>query len=827
MPLLRMWNIAATRFAKREAVRTSSRLWTYQELDRHSSNLARRILELFPEGGGTVGIDTEHYGEAVVAILAATKAGRPFVFMNPGDSSERRNVIAALSGLECTLTNTYSPSDSESFRQPVIPIDRPGDTNLHPELHRVRLPPPAASNGIGLVFTSGTSGNPTGVMRSQGSQLHLVRHIVRRCDLSHKDRIAMIIPPNIGASLNDVFLALLSGATLCALPLKQAGSVRLVEWMIEEKISYCHCPPSVFRTIARQGHAVTRRLVSLRWFKLGGEPLSTQDIESFFRSFPPRTRILFSYGSTETGGTICDRVISPPTHSDEIDLSVGTPIPGKSVDIVSPDGTPLPPGEEGEIVVRSKYLSLGYFRDERRNLEQFKLNEEEPGMASFRTRDRGTFNASGQLNLLGRIDGHLKLNGIRINPSVIESCLREHPGISEAAVLIPENETELTAFVSSPTGIQLSLSELRNTCASLLPGGVFPSRLVRMESLPRLANGKVDRQKLRTTLHEQSLDEARRSRVSPRNELESIIAGLWKRILNIEEPGVYDDFFDLGGDSLRALNFQADLTRRIGVNIPLAILLGEFPTIAHIAEQIHHALRLGYGNGIGLSEMREPFPPLSVLRPGHNGRPIVFLPGGYGTEVEMMLFVRIGKHLNSLYPLCGFLASNLYQLEPPPTSVPEIAARYLAELDRLHPEQSPILVGNCIAGPIAHEMGRQLEEQGGAKGNPGLILIDSASRRGSRKRDGHTRQGDPEHQRPEFIRSYLNQLDAFIPGVFHGALHLLTTEEPSRSLDPTLGWSRHAAGSIRLTQIPGDHHESLRMYRDEVGVILSRIVNEM
>jgi len=289
-----------------------------------------------------------------------------------------------------------------------------------------------------------------------------------------------------------------------------------------------------------------------------------------------------------------------------------------------------------------------------------------------------------------------------------------------------------------------------------------------------LASGKVDRRKLQATPHQQSLDEARRSRVSPRNELESIIAELWRRILNIEEPGVYDDFFDLGGDSIRALNFQADLTRRIGVNIPLAILLGELPTIAHVAEQIHHALHLGYGSG-DLSEFRETFPPLSVLRQGQKGRPIVFLPGGFGTEVEMMLFVRIGKHLNHVHPLCGFLASNLYQLEPPPTSVPDIAARYLAELDRLHPDQSPILVGNCIAGPIAHEMARQLEDRGETRGKPGLILIDSASRRGSRKRNKDARPRDPDLQRPEFIRSYLNQLDAFVPGVFHGALHLLVT----------------------------------------------------
>jgi len=825
-PLLKKWNVSAKRFANRHAIETIARVWSYRELDHCSTRLAERMIECTPAGAGNIGICTGDYACAVIAILAAIKAGRSFAFLPSEDSTERRRLISGLSEFACVVKDDANSVDTSFLDCPQIHLGPSGSTESSDKDKKGSLPPPCTSTDLGLVFTSGTSGIPSGVRRSQRSQLHLVRHITRRCQITHEDKVAMIIPPSFESSLNDIFLALLTGATLCPFPLRQEGSARLLEWLVEKSITYFHCPPSIFRSIARQGAGATQGLVSLRWFKLGGEPLSQQDVETFSSSFPSKSKILLSYGSTETGGTITDKVITGPLVGGEINLSVGTPIPGKKVTIVSPRGTPLPHGEEGEIVVQSKYLSRGYFGDDPRTREQFQTDNSDSGLVSFRTRDRGCFDTSGQLHHLGRLDGHLKIHGVRINPNDIESLLRELPGITDAVVLTPDNETELTAYLSGTAAAGWRLSELRESLLPRLPGGIFPGRVVWLESLPRLTNGKIDRESLRKRPTEPFRNDAPASRVIPRNELESIIADIWKRVLKVEEFGVFDNFFDLGGDSLLALNFQSDLTRRIGVDIPSAILLGEYPTVAHVAEQIHHATRLGYGDGI--SELMRSFPPLSRLRTGQGGRPIVFLPGGYGTEVEMMLFARLSGHLNPVHPLCGFLASNLYQLEPPPTSVPEIAERYLDELGRLFPDQTPIIIGNCIAGPVAHEMARQLESRTPVNHRPDLILIDSASRRGwNMGRKSETSPGKPRTLHPEFIQPYLAQLNAFIPGVLDGPLHLLVTATHRSSGDSTLGWKNFARGEIRQTVIPGDHHESLRKYRDELGAILSGIINEL
>jgi len=832
-PLVPFFRKTVSRGPARLAVRGPGCDLTYGELNWQSDLLAQAIVARTKPGRKEpplpVGICAGQNEHAILGIVACLKAGRPFVFLSPDDPPDRRHLIAKLAEVDLVIAGR---GESAAAHQ-VARASASGIIDLADEIapkpvplrKSVPLPRPRAMRDLAIVFTSGQSGNPSGVRYSQRGLLHQVRYLARRCEITPSDRIAMIIPPSFGACLNDVFLALLTGATLYPLSLLKDPS-RLRDWLGSRKITFCHCVPSVFRAMVRRTGADLR---ALRWLNLGGEPLFQTDLELLRSSFPPTMKVLSTYGATETAGTITDQVVESNSPSAEGRILAGIPIPGREVMIVDATGAPQPPGTPGEIVVRSACLSAGYFKDPETTARRFKDDPHHPGWRMYMTRDLGVMDAEGNLRHLGRLDDQVKVRGILVSPAAMEAVFRTIAGILDCAVVPCPSSIRLDAFLVSSNRDDFPDDDtLRDLLSSRLPRGLFPHQLHHLPALPRLANGKIDRENLRALAAEARKAIPTVDSGEPRCQLESTIRDIWRRLLDREHIGVYDNFYALGGDSLAAVSFQAELTAKLQIHLPAAALLGSQPTVAHVAEQIRHNYLLGKDRRGLLPALDSPIPALVQIRAGSTQAPVFFLPGGYGSEAELVLFARMTPHFSPDRAIYGFRATTLYQLEPTPGSVQEIAAHYLREMGDLGLHNPPVLVGHCVAGLVAFEMAAQWERTHGPGPRPQLILVESASRRSLQRR--RTQANDapgPAGSHPQFAEHYLSLLSDYVPGTYGGTARLLVSETFYEPEEPTLGWNDHVLGGVAVEKLLGNHFDLVRKNRDALGKTLARLVDSL
>lgn len=815
------------------AVRTVAMEMTYRELDARSDQLARTLLDQLPDAREgeevPIALVAGQDEEAVIGILGILKADRPFVHLSTGDSPERRRIIIETAGFEIFVTGNSavpglpSPQTKTGVRFFSIP------TRVESGEDSEALPPPRGDRDFAVVFTSGQSGNPTGVWRSQSCKLEHARFLSETCEIGPGTRIGSIIPCSFGAALNDLFLALLNGASFCPFPFASEGIPHLLRWLEAAAIQYLHLAPSVLRSMMATD-LDPEKLPALRWLKVGGEPFHGSDLLRFRESFGKDCRILLSYGASETGGSISARILDGNTPTVDGPLAVGKPLPGKTVEIVDAAGNPVTGSNPGEIAVTASHLASGYYRDPEKSAERFLEIPGRPGFRRFLTRDRGHWDAEGNLCHTGRLDAQVKINGIRINPSGVESLLRSHPAIADAAVVpVGIRHPQLSAFLvaSHSRSKKADPDELREYLAERLPRHSVPRAYRFLQSLPRRDNGKTDRDQLVTWSRENPKSPPSDRSVAPRDSLESLVAQIWTRQLGLEHLDIYEDFFDIGGDSLAAVNFQAELSRQLGMEVPVAVMLGEHPTVAHVSEQIRH---FHWGSpppeADPIESLQTPFSSLVQIREGGGDPPIFFFPGGYGSETELMLFARIASSLPGDRPIYGFRATTLYQYESPPQSLSEVARIFLQESADKFQGTRPFLVGNCIAGMVAFEMACRLERERDPGEHPHLILIESAPRRGWRRKNRGDGDAASRSQDPEFARFYLDLFEGHVPGHYGGPIDLLVGPEYRDPEDPTLGWRNHTGGAIEIHPLRGDHFEAVRRFRDDLGSQLARVILE-
>lgn len=816
--LLHHFRKVVRRHGDKVAVQRGAVSLPYLRLDRRSDRIARGLLSILDKAKeipeeAPIAICCSHNENAVVSMLAVLKTGRSHVFLAPHDSTERRERILVKSRARIVLLQEGEFEHFATFESGPAGIRAVTIGELENDLpmgNRCELSTDPQRD-FAISFTSGTTSEPKGVRRTQRALLHQVSYLANRCGLSERDRVAMIIPASFGSCANDIFAALLTGASLHTFSLAEEGTANLGTWLRSESITYCHCVPSVFRSIlSNLGEECELR--DLRWFKLGGEPLFASDIERFRQSIGGKTRILHSYGASETGGTICAEEIAPSTELDDGALPVGKPIPGKLVTVCSDEGNRRDPGEIGKIVVTSRYLAAGYTGlDTDAGVESFTPLRR--GRTRFFSNDLGKFDDDGRLFLVRRFDGVVKLLGKRVDVNEVEQFFREQDSVSDCAAIVNHEKGRLDAFVAaSENGDREELGRvLRQRLEMRDPRFELPIWIRVMERFPTKANGKVDRDELGRSGTESMDETVARREFPPRSDIEEFIFRVWSDLLDRDDFGIYDDFFSLGGDSLAAINFQTRLAEFIGFPVSAAVLFSRHRTIAELAEVIcHESFKNEGSQSLGID-----FSPLVEMRAGSDGAPVVFLPGGYGGEGEMMLFARMVPWLDECHPIFGLRATSLYRLENPVRSIREVAALYHRLLRNIFGSACPVLVGNCIAGPVAIELANHFRNDPELSVDPTVILIDSASRRGwFRQNTGSHPNGD---QLPDSVCGYYRMLDDFSPTKYRGDLRLILTEAYRDEKTPRLGWDEIIDGEIRVEMAGGDHLGALRETGDQMG----------
>lgn len=579
--------LQVTRTPERLAVQDSRQSLTYAELNRAANRVAHAILTHREVGvSEPIAVMTGQDAGAVVAILGVLKAGKFYVPLDLSLPDARLETILQDSGAALIVTSAANRTRAQGLVTPdirVLDLDAlPGslpDTNPG-----IEVAPDALLN---LMYTSGSTGEPKGVMQTHRNLLHLV---VSTDFPPHQadDRVAQLTAFSFGGSAAMLFRTLFFGAALLPFDLKKAGLPQLGRFLDEQGITRFHTVPSVMRNwLEILPH--DKVFSCLRAVEVGGEPLFRRDLARLFRHLPPGCLVRNALGTTETYVATWD-FLDAASDLDERVVPVGRGAPDMEVLVLDEAGRAVPDGETGEIFIRSRYLSPGYWRKPELTSATFLADPTAPGVFLYKTGDLGRLRAGAVLEHLGRKDGMVKIRGHQVVLTFVESAVRAVEGIQDAAVIAQPNaagDQRLIAYIVSSERSPVHGHVLREALARTLPDFMVPSAFVTLEQLPKLPNGKLDRASLPAAGDARPAPNA--PLVPPRTPLEEQLAQIWCDVLGVPRVGVRDVFLDLGGNSLQAAQVVARASSAFGVEIPLDAVF-DVPTIEGLAQLVTQRL---------------------------------------------------------------------------------------------------------------------------------------------------------------------------------------------------------------------------------------------
>ena len=554
---------------------------TYAELDRASARIARAVLASRGPASESVVAFLDSDVPAAEAFLGVVRAGKRFVPIEPRLPDARAAIILEDSEAALALTDAVH-RDRLARLAPagvrVLDLDALGgsaDASIAAE------PAVSLDAHAWIVYTSGSTGQPKGVLQSHGNLMEYLRVYADGFRISPTDRLASLFTAATNGGLQDLVTALGTGACLCMWDPARDGLAGLGPWLRAVRATYYHSVPTIFREFAASLDAA-ERFPDVRLVRLGGEPSYRHDFDIFRRHFVDPCRLVHRLGSSETGALLWV-FLSRSADVDGHPLPVGWDAPGVRTELLDEEDRPVAAGDVGEIVVRSRFLSPGYWRRPAETATAFADDPHEPGGRLFRTGDLGRILPDGSCVVLGRKDSQVKVRGHRVELEEIEQALLRHPQVRDTVVVGArgaEDETLLIAYVVPRPGPAPTVTSLRKALAAALPAAMIPSAFVALAALPQAQNGKVNRRALPPAGTGRPLVDALYR--EPGDDVERLVAGIWREVLELDAVGADDPFLELGGDSLRAMRVIARLRQAARVEIPLGDLLGA-ATIADLA----------------------------------------------------------------------------------------------------------------------------------------------------------------------------------------------------------------------------------------------------
>lgn len=695
----------------RIAVKTRHEALTYLALDAVVNRLARAIARQTRPASGVqpVALLFGQTSGAVTATLASLKARRPYVPLEPSHPPDRLADI--LNDAKATLLVTDSRHlplvSALADRWPVLNVDEL-DASSSPDAPAVLHP---ATDLAAIFYTSGTTGRPKGVMQDHRSILHRVMIDTNSFGIHADDRLSLLSSPTYSVSLRIVFGALLNGATVCPFDIDVEGLGRVARWLSDERLTIFSATPTVFRHLA--GTLTGEEdLSEVRLVDVGGEAVRQSDVALYRRFFSPACVFANTLGCNEAG-VYRRNFIDRHTVIDGDVIPAGYDVADKEVVLLA-DGKEVGANELGEIAIRSRYLPTGYWGRPDLTEAAFVPDPRGEGERLYLTGDLGEMRTDGCLIYRGRRDSRAKIRGQFVDLADLENSLCQHDGVKEAIVKAVDDQnhrTQLVAFVVPSGETTPSTRTLRRFLAHRLPAFMVPSKFVFLDTLPRFPNGKIDRRAL--VLADDARGVARDidrtdgpRYVAPNETIEHQLVEIWEGLLGVHPIGVGDNFFDLGGDSLMALQMMEEVELRCGAPVPASVLLAGV-TLGELAELLVER-RIDERDSMVVK-----------VQPGEAASwPFFFLHGDFrGGGFYCLNLARALGADQRFY----VVAAHGLNGDPVPPTIEAMAASYVEMIQAVEPHGPYLLGGLCHAGLIAFEMARQLEQKGEKVGLVAMI----------------------------------------------------------------------------------------------------------
>ena len=809
---------------------------TYQEVNEKANQLAWLLQKKGISKGKYVPVLMEKSLELLLCELAIIKVGAAFVPMSPRWPPERIAEILNQLNSEVVLVNQVDSNWASLANWSYLLIDESELTGSQSNLDLlVQLEDP-----VYIIFTSGSTGKPKGAINQHRGIVNRFVNMNDRYGIQENDVVLFTSACIFDASVWQLFWPLINGMQVVIPDANFNFEPQIIIGLVQRrKVTITDFVPAVFNILVdylKDNLELCPNLSSLRQLLIGGEQMNSQAIYQF-KSLLSEVGITNTYGPTETSiGVIFYEV--PSTFTDPI--PIGRPLHNIYALILDQHLNPVPIGIPGELYLGGQCVGLGYLNRQELTSSVFIENpfEEIDSDRLYKTGDLVRYLPDGNIEFLGRIDNQVKIRGIRIELGEIESVLTQHPQVKRTIVIPREDrpgDRRLVAYVVTSQE-QTTIDELRSFLKKRLPEYMMPSAFVLLETIPLTPNGKVDRRALPSP--DLSTEYLEANFVHPRNTLELQLVQIWSEVLGLQSVGVLDNFFNLGGNSLLAVQLMVRMQKQFSKQLPLAKLL-EHPTIEKLAAIL------------GSSQTPQPESPLVAINSTGNRPPFFCVHPGGG---NVLCYGKLASYLVTEQPFYGLQSAGLNGEREPLEKIEDMATLYVEALQTIQPQGPYYLGGWSMGGLIAWEIAQQLQAYGHEIAL--LALIDSYPSINNLPEEtddtvlvsmfaknmggifGHKfsipvdelKQISPKEQlsfvleqakrlgilSQEVNEQHLNQalkvfkancraMDSYVPQPYSGKITLFRTTDPV-ALNSAPQWEPLAVGGLEIHEMTGDHY---------------------
>jgi amino acid adenylation domain-containing protein len=836
---------------------------TYRQLGARSNRLARELIRRGAGPEKIVAIAVPRSSDLVVAALAVLKSGAAFLPLDPDHPADRLRLTLADASpiLTVTTSGTDLPDGTPRLHLDAPEVDkllrgRGGAAEL---TDRDRLAPLRPEHPAYVIYTSGSTGKPKGVVVPHRALRNLIADMRLRLAMSRDDRLLAVTTFGFDISILEVFVPLVSGATLIVADREVVRDpIALGAAVVDTRTTVMQATPSLWQALIEADPAALRRL---RVVLTGGEALS-ESLAASLREHAHDVRNM--YGPTET------TIWSTVAEVDGGKPTIGKPIGNTKVYVLDHALRPVPVGVPGELYIGGDGLARGYLGRTALTADRFLADPfAGPGARMYRTGDVVRWDAEGEIEFLGRRDHQVKVRGFRIELGEVEAALRAVPEIADAVVVASGGR--LVGYLVLVVGAEVpEPAVVRRRIGETLPDYMVPSALVALERFPLNTNGKVDR----AALPAPDFADRTPSR-EPATAAERLLCDVFADVLGVPSVRVDDDFFELGGHSLLATGVVSR-ARKAGLRFTIADVFVHKTAagLASIAEEQDVPSAGASAVARVFDEVRaldtgddtlDPFAVVLPIRPSGSKPPLFVLHSGLGSSLP---YVGLARSLDPDVPIYGIQSPSVGRLAPLPSSIEDVAAEYIPHLKSVQPEGPYHLLGWSFGGVLAHEMAVRLQAQGdevalvanldGYPHRTGTedeeldhdeLLLRVMEQIGHDRREFAGRELKPgdvvevlrrdRHPLAELgeqrllamlavVRNHGRIMESFTPSTLRGDLVLFSatadrTEDEITELADA--WKSHVDGQVRVRRVPCGHE--YMMHPEPQALIGAAIADEL
>jgi amino acid adenylation domain-containing protein len=559
-----------------KAIVHNDSIYTYQEVNERANQLAHHLIDLGLKPGNLVAVCCERSPLLIIALFAVQKAGGAYVPLDPEYPDDRLKYMLDDCEPKVLLCEKKLEKNlkTQKLKTKTLYVDISKKSSIFLTAKKENpLPSVTGHDYLYIIYTSGSTGKPKGSIVYHRGFHNLLKWYCRCLDFGRDSRPLLLTSFSFDLTQKNIFAPLVCGGCIFLPKIQHYDANILLEEIDKYSITSVNCTPSAFYgLLADPSLDQLKKLASLQYVVLGGEPILTQRLRKWIESDYFNAEIINSYGPTE-----CTDVVSFYTLEDvkqyvDNNVPIGRPIDNTELFIMDKALRELPPGQEGELCIAGGGVGGGYLNRPEYTAERFCRHPLDKLKIVYRTGDRARFLGNGNIEYLGRIDQQVKVRGFRIEPGEIETKLELVGGIQEAVVLAKPDgsgDNRLVAYlVRTAQGPHKNISEIRSRLQRDLPDFMLPTAWVFLDKMPLSPNGKLDRKALPCPGNDRpELSQAYLQATTP---LEKFLAGMWKQLLNLDRVGMRDRFFELGGTSVKAIRFMAQLGKELEQAISIA-----------------------------------------------------------------------------------------------------------------------------------------------------------------------------------------------------------------------------------------------------------------